>query len=137
MNLETRPIEWSEDLSTGNTLIDNEHRHFISQVKELNRALIDHKEKSEIVEILNRALSDTKTHFVSEENFFSQDNYPKAGEHARKHQELLKQISIAMEHISHSHFSKEWIGIALSIRTTLVDHILIDDMEYIQYLRSK
>ena len=39
--------------------------------------------------------------------------------------------------VHNTEFSKEWIEMGLAIKNRLVDHILIDDAQYIEQLRSE
>lgn len=130
-------IEWSESLSMGNEKIDADHQEFISLVNELNRAIAGRHSKEDIEAILKRILTHSITHFANEEKLFAQMKYPKTQEHIHIHARLIITLNKILTNIHHSEFSKEWIDMGLGIKHALINHILIEDTQYIEYLRPE
>ncbi len=129
-------IEWSDALSMGDPEIDAEHKEFISLVNTLNQAIVSRQEKADVESILNRIVNHSISHFAHEEKLFINMKYPKTQEHMQLHSGLILTLKNILKRIHDSEFSREWIEMGLSIKNALVDHILIDDMQYIQYLHD-
>lgn len=60
-------IEWTEDLSTGITQIDNDHRQLISCINELENALRDGNGKANLTTALDFLSKYAHAHFAREE----------------------------------------------------------------------
>ena len=129
-------IEWSDALSMLNPQIDAEHKHFFALVNELNGAIIDRLDKAEIEHIMNLILEDAVAHFAHEERLFAELRYPRAQEHARLHTELINILQQALKKIQQTEFSRVWIETGLDIKNQLVEHVLNEDTQYIDYLRT-
>jgi len=137
--METAPwkIEWSDALSMQNPEIDAEHQEFASLVNDLNTAIIGRHSKDDVESILKRIVTHSIEHFTHEEKLFVQMQYPKTQEHMQLHSELIITLKKILTEIHNSEFSKEWIEMGLAIKNALVDHILSDDAQYIEYLRTE
>ncbi|MEJ1464770.1 MAG: bacteriohemerythrin [Candidatus Sedimenticola sp. (ex Thyasira tokunagai)] len=129
-------IEWSDALSMSNPEIDAEHRHFIELVNELNGAIRDRRDKSDIERIMKLILEDSIAHFSHEERLFVEKGFPSAQRHAQIHSELIRKFKQVLKEIHTTEFSREWIETGLTIRDLLVDHVLNEDTQYIEYLRA-
>ena len=137
MNAAPWKIEWSDDLSMHNPEIDAEHKEFISLVNELNSAIISRHSKDDVESILNRIVNHSIEHFSNEEKLFVAKQYPKTQEHMQHHSGLVITLKKILIDIHNTEFSKEWIEMGLAIKNALVDHILLEDAQYIEYLRSE
>jgi len=130
-------IKWSDDLSMFNQEIDDEHKRLIFLVNMLNTEIVSQqREQKNIQHILNLMLVDSIAHFSHEERLFSEKSYPNAEEHRLSHEKLVHQINQAMKKIQETDFVKDWVRIGLEIQQSLVDHLILEDTQYIQYLRS-
>ena len=133
-----RKIEWSDALSMFNPQIDEEHKHLIALVNELNDAIASHRrDKADIVRIMGLILEDTVAHFVHEENLFIVKGYPEVFVHSQSHAALVSTIEQALKEIQNTEFSSRWVEIGLTIRDQFVGHIVNEDVRYVEYLRTK
>jgi len=137
MKSPTWKIEWSDALSMKNPEIDAEHHHFIELVNELNRAIIDRRDKADVEHILKLILEDADAHFSHEEQLFDEKGYPKAQEHARIHSELISKFKQTLEAIHKTPFDTVWIEAGIEIKGLLIDHVLNEDTQYIEFLRTE
>ncbi|MET0015233.1 MAG: bacteriohemerythrin [Sedimenticola sp.] len=129
-------IEWSDALSMRNAEIDAEHKHFIDLVNRLNAAIRERQDKAQVEQIMELILEDAREHFKHEERLFAEKAFPGAGEHSAIHRGLLAGLEEAMAEFRDSDFSYEWIKIGLSIKDQLVQHVLVEDVRYIEYLAT-
>lgn len=120
-------IEWRDELSVGTPEVDEDHKHFIALVNDLNRAILDRKVLSEIRKCMQALLADADQHFAREEIFLKQWNYPDADKHALKHAQISKKLHATMDTLSTHNTDVEWITAALEIKEALTDHLLIED----------
>ncbi len=130
-------IEWSDALSMRNPEIDAEHQEFASLVNELNSAILSRRSKGDVESVLKRIVAHSIEHFANEEKLFVQMQYPKTQEHMQLHAELIITLKKILTEIHNSEFSKQWIEMGLAIKNALVSHILTDDAQYIEYLRTE
>ncbi|NWF37728.1 bacteriohemerythrin [Mariprofundus sp. NF] len=131
-------IEWSDELSMSNSEIDAEHRNFIRLVNELNNEIMSQqRDKAVVVRILNQILDDAIAHFAHEERLFIEKSYPAREEHAQLHAELISKFKQALKDIHATEYGRIWIATGLEIRSLLVNHVLFEDTQYIEYLRTE
>lgn len=82
-------IEWSEELSVGNELIDHHHQEVFKLVTMLDNA-ISQGQNTEIVETIILFLEDyVVTHFQEEEQVMTEHHYAGYDQHKEEH-ELFK-----------------------------------------------
>lgn len=130
-------IEWSDALSMSNPEIDAEHQRFIALLNELNGAIIGgHHDNADIERIMNVLLGDAIAHFSHEERLFVEKGYPAAQAHTQIHSAIISKFKQTLKQIHDSEFSNGWIERVLTIKNLLINHILIDDTKYSEYLRT-
>ncbi|NFV80744.1 bacteriohemerythrin [Magnetospirillum aberrantis] len=120
-------IEWSDDLSVGIDLLDNQHRKLISMINVLDD---DAMGAEELGEVIFGLLEYAAIHFRDEEKFFV-DEAPEIVEHHFASHTIF--ISTAYKFVQR--FKN---GEALALRQPvyeflcqwLVEHILVEDMQY-------
>lgn len=86
-------IEFTDDLITGNHLIDSQHRELIDRVNKLLESLNGDDDKREVTRLLLYLASYTDFHFKAEEALQRELDYPGYEEHVEKHRELTKTVS--------------------------------------------
>jgi hemerythrin len=122
--------------SMGNPDIDSEHRNFMALVDKLNAEIADQqRDKARVVAILESMLEDAVTHFAHEERLFKERAYPKREAHTLRHAELLEFLKKQLRDIRKTEFSRLWVEAGLAIEDGLVQHILNEDTQYIDYIR--
>ncbi len=129
-------INWTDDLSVGITLFDNDHKQLISLTNRLHDSITVGSQQSVLAPILNELVKYTIFHFGHEEGLMLQYSYPDYEKHKIEHDALVKKVqdfhnqvisgktSISLSLIG---FLKEW----------LVNHIMKTDMEYKLFFNKK
>jgi hemerythrin len=125
------------NLSVGIAEIDAEHQAFISQVSELNKAVENRFKLSAIRKKMQLILEDWKLHYSREEAMFRQLHYPDADEHAKKHEQVNRQLHAIMAELEHATFGYEWISASLKVRDALLEHLMEEDMQYRDHCSTK
>jgi len=85
-------FSWSNDLSVGNTFIDNDHRKLVDMVNALYEALSDGRAKDVMGKVLNNLIIYTKEHFKREEVEMERIKYPKYLAHKLEHDKLIREV---------------------------------------------
>ncbi|MBE0620628.1 MAG: bacteriohemerythrin [Burkholderiales bacterium] len=127
-------IRWSESLSVGVAEIDQEHRQFVARVNELNKAIIECRNKATVERLLDLMLMEASHHFWHEQRLLALWNYPDRAAHAAKHAELTAQFDRIMKEFERADVSFTWALKGLHIKQLLVDHLLQEDMKYRDFL---
>jgi len=123
-------LKWRDKLSVGIDEIDAEHRHFIELINDLNRAILDRMDLTEIRHRMQLILDDAAQHFAHEETLFAAWHYPDADEHAKYHRQATAAFQKVMASLSYQHNQAEWIEAGLKVKQLLVEHLIKEDMKY-------
>lgn len=82
-------------------------------------------------------LSEAGRHFAHEEELLLRWGYPDAAAHAARHAELAAQFARTSAEFDAADISFIWAAKGLRIQQLLVEHLLVEDMKYRDYLRGK
>lgn len=126
MSQEKELIVWRNDYSTGNKLVDEQHRILISHINNLYAAFLKGKANEMIGELTENLVQYTLFHFESEEQLFAEIEEQKRNKHLEKHKyfsEKIKDFQRAYKN-SAENLSYE---IMTFLRDWLQDHILFTD----------
>ena len=84
--------EFTDDLVTGNEMIDGQHRELIGKINDLLVSCEDRSNQSGAARLLNYLADYTEFHFNEEEAFQKEIGYPGLKEHQEKHRELRHTV---------------------------------------------
>lgn len=84
--------EFTDDLITGNEMIDSQHKELIAKIDALLVSCEDRSNKSGAARLLNYLADYTEFHFNEEEAFQKGIEYPGLKEHQAKHDELRQTV---------------------------------------------
>jgi len=90
-------IEWTDDLSVGIEIIDEQHQKWIEHYNNAVEAIEAKHEVAQISRSLGFLSDYTETHFATEEQAMAESNYPELEEHKVKHDALRKTLSAMAE----------------------------------------
>lgn len=85
-------FSWTDELATGNSFIDNDHRKLIAMINALFDALATGHANDITNKVLNNLIIYTKEHFAREEAEMDRMKYSGAISHKSEHTQLLKQV---------------------------------------------
>ena len=87
-------ITWRRQLSVGQPAIDDDHKHLIEYLNELDAALAAPRfQPVRVAKILIKLLEYTKEHFAREERIMQIVHYPKFDEHVAMHRAAVQKVS--------------------------------------------
>lgn len=118
---------WSDDLITGNDLIDNDHRKLISMVNVLFDSMAKGQANDIMSKVLNNLIIYTKEHFGREEAEMKRINYSASISHQAEHTKLIKQV-LDLKAKLDSGEKINAVSVSTFLSSWLREHILAVDM---------
>ena len=85
-------MEFTDELATGNALIDGQHRELIGKINDLLRTCEAGDGKVKALNTLDYLEEYTNFHFSQEEALQEEIGYPGLKEHRAKHQEFVQTV---------------------------------------------
>ena len=126
---------WTDDLSTGNALIDGDHHKLIDMINALFESMAKGQANDIIGKVLNNLIIYTREHFGREEMEMQRIRYVAALSHKAEHTKLIKQVvdlKVSLDAgqkisvLAVSNFLSDWLR----------NHILTVDMKLATALRE-
>ena len=131
-------IEWSNNLSVGVDLIDDQHKMLIQKIADLAEAVNKTQGAEKILKTLGFMVEYTDFHFSAEEKIMTEQNYPDIEYHLKQHEQFKQMIKNLEED-----FEEEGATRALStsintyLMNWLINHIQKVDVAFGSFLKSK
>lgn len=114
----------------------NEHTVQVQMINLLAKAIIEDKDKDEIMKILDQLITFSQVHFMSEQLIMRQHSYDGFDEHEIEHAELIDHLQEAKEkslfdenHLKSNSFDR--------LRSKLLNHIATHDQRLSAFLSSQ
>jgi hemerythrin-like metal-binding protein len=129
-------ITWTEQLSVGITLFDNDHKELVSIANRLHDSITVGSQQSVLLPILNELVKYTIFHFGHEEGMMLQYAYPDYQKHKVEHDALIEKVQDYHDQVleGKTSISLSLIGF---LKDWLVNHIMKSDMEYRTFFEKK
>jgi len=131
-------IIWSDDLSVGVELIDEQHKQLIKHLNKLASSIESHHSTTEIAKTLDFLVEYTDFHFSEEEKQMEESNYPGYDYQKQKHDEFKAILDDLVDYFKEdgaTHSLAESIDNLLV--NWLVKHICVLDLEFGNFLKEK
>lgn len=126
-------MEWHEGLSTGNELIDRQHRSLLECVAEVRRTgARGGVLKSALA--MDALRSYVAVHFSTEEELMHASGYPRLAEHIEEHRAFVARLDALMKENVCRNNSAELVEF---LDHWLENHLLLSDMDYVPYLTGR
>lgn len=128
-------LEWSPRFETGVAAMDRQHRELVDMVNSLHEAMRTGRGAEQTQPILQGLVSYTRTHFHDEEQLQRRKVWPGHARHVDLHQDLLRQLAGFVEEFNQRQ-QVSTLNLADFLKNWLVNHILVEDMQYGPDLRD-
>jgi len=131
-------IQWTESLTTGIEIIDEQHKELIVRVNSLLEACQQGKGKLVMAGILKFLAEYAVSHFAEEEKYMQKFNYPDYDNHKAQHAKFISDFGLLKDK-----FDTQGAGINLVLVTNktivdwLVNHINNTDKALGAFLKDK
>ncbi len=129
-------MEWSDELSVGIGLIDDQHKVLLDLINELHAGMRNRKSDAVLVGVVERLKEYTVKHFGQEEAYFDRYGYPETAQHKEIHAKLVQQV-LDFEAGLKSGKAKVTMDIMRFLKDWLVKHIMGTDKRYTAFLNQK
>lgn len=131
-------LKWSDNLSVGVELIDNQHKKWIEYYNSVADALHSMQGPSKIASTLGFLIDYTEEHFATEEKHMKKHDYPGYDHHRAIHQDLRNTLTDLVQDYEEDGATNP---LADSIDTFLgywlIRHISDVDMKFGAYLKEE
>ena len=85
-------IQWRQELTTGNSEVDQQHHEMFDTIEQLICACKERKAKGEILPLLSYLKRYVRNHFSCEESYQSEHGVPHQREHQEEHRSFIRQL---------------------------------------------
>ncbi len=129
-------FEWSDELSVGIEVIDEQHRRLVGIINDLHAAMLRREGPEALAEIFGRLVAYTRQHFAYEEEFLDRHGYPETEAHRAQHV-LLTQNVRELEAAFLEGKPNITVEVMEFLRDWLRHHIAVSDRRYATYLQKQ
>ncbi len=130
-------MTWTDKLSVGVAVLDEDHKKLVKMVNELYDAMQAGQGKDKLGHILNELVQYTKIHFAREEKFFAETGYPASGPHKQQHEALTRQVMDVQKKYAAGATATLSVDVMQFLKNWLITHIQGSDQGYRQHLNAK
>jgi len=131
-------MQWTSELSTGVTEIDNQHKEIFSRFDQLSAACSEGRGKEEVMRLLQFLEDYVKEHFTAEERLQIRNSYPDYAAHKSEHARFMAEVArLAREYRAEGATLSLVILANKTLTSLLMQHIAKTDMALAEYLRGE
>lgn len=127
-------LEWSEELSTGIEVIDNQHKRIVDYINQLYDARTSGHKQEDIGKVIDELVDYTLSHFTFEESMQEEANYPFLKAHKKVHDLFVKRVGEYQQRFKLGEDVSEELNNLLV--TWLYNHIKRDDADYVDAVKK-
>ncbi|MGA2350281.1 MAG: bacteriohemerythrin [Terracidiphilus sp.] len=130
-------IAWTNQMSVGVKLLDNDHRKLVLRINELHEGLMTGRAKPELGLAFERLVRCARVHFAHEERLFAETGYRDAAAHQQVHKEMIEKIKYL--HVQFKFATEIAVELELmsQLKVWLFSHLHSADQDYIAHLQGK
>lgn len=129
--------EVTQDLITGNRLIDSEHQQLFAAVNELMDACSQGKGRTQIQKTVDFLTNYVMKHFQDEERLQTQSQYPGYGAHKTFHDGYRRQLGETAQNLLKEGPTVKALGDLNRVVGVLVAHIRTEDKRLARYIQER
>lgn len=131
-------MEWSEKYEIGIEEIDKQHKHIITAINALEKAVMENKADDILNKVLRALNAYAKSHFDYEETLLENHGYPSLRLQLDEHAGFIIKIKeFGRELIESDSQKKLGMKICNFLREWFIDHIMEKDQRYLRFLKKK
>lgn len=129
--------ELTQELLTGNALIDSEHRQLFAAVNDLMDACAQGRGRAQIQQTVSFLNDYVVKHFGDEERLQVQSNYPGYQAHKQFHQGYCRQLADVTRELVQEGATVKALGELNRVVAVLVSHIRTEDKRLAQHVHQQ
>lgn len=120
-------LQWREQLSVANDLIDADHKYLIEVINEAEHCLSS-RQPAKLAAALDTLSRYSKVHFAREELLAKAAGYPEAAHLQASHEELLTQLDTTRRELGDAWSDAVAEQFSTLLRNWLINHVIKEDM---------
>ena len=120
-------LEWREQLSVGNDLIDSDHKYLIEIINQAELGLRKH-DRDGLTDALDRLSQYSKVHFSREERLAGAVGYEQAPQLHESHAALIEALDQVKQEVGERWTASSADHFVALLRSWLIDHVIKEDM---------
>ncbi|MDH3349150.1 MAG: bacteriohemerythrin [Desulfobulbaceae bacterium] len=129
-------FEWREEYNVNIKEMDEHHRKFFSMANLLHGAILDDKKTTIHQDLMDFLVDYSAMHFDMEEGLMKKYGYPEFDLHKIKHQRFADEAREIEKKLRNGEMEID-MRIVNFLTDWIINHILIEDRKYTQYLNEK
>ena len=129
-------LQWREQLSVGNDLIDNDHKQLIDIINTANQSL-QAMSRTGLIAALDQLHKYSSLHFALEEKIAVAVGYPEMTGLHNSHENLLRNLRRVAEEIGEQWDAATTEQLGTFLREWLINHVIKEDMLLKPYLKKR
>lgn len=129
-------LVWHDFLEIGVDFIDQDHKHLLAIMQEVQSAIIQHDFEA-CAKLLASLLVEAADHFHREEAFLAEAKYPGLAKHREYHAELLTQAERVKKICENTETAHDVQACFKGMARFLIDDILKGDVQFKSYLEHE
>lgn len=130
-------VTWTEELSVGVKILDQDHQAIFAMLNEVHAAVHSGHPKDEIEAAIEQLVLCTLDHFDREEKLFDRTEFPAASLHRAQHENFRRRIYALQRRIETSISMDELKEIFPVLKCWLTDHLRVADREYRTHFNAR
>jgi hemerythrin len=133
---QSRVVSWDPSYTVGVTVLDDDHKHLIHLINQLESASNYYTGGEFEKKALQEVVDYTKYHFEREEKLLKDNNYPDYDNHIKIHKKMVDKVTQVVE--DYKTDADNAIDETVKfLRDWLINHICKTDREYMEFFKSK
>ena len=128
-------LQWHEQLSVGNDLIESDHKYLIDLINQSELALAT-KSRAELTTALDKLSRYSTAHFSMEEKVATAVGYGQVDHLNKSHEALLLKLDQVKQEIGDEWTDASAEHFCAFLRTWLINHVIKEDMLLKPFLKK-
>jgi hemerythrin len=130
-------IVWTDRMSVGVKLLDNDHKKLVLLANELHDKTAAGRNRKALENIFEELANYTRLHFYHEERLLAETGYHGSVTHRQEHDQLLEQLMELQLHFTNSQDLAHDMEVMNRLRVWLFKHIQGADQEFVPHFKTK
>jgi hemerythrin len=130
-------IVWTDRMSVGVKLLDNDHKKLVLLVNNLHDGIVAGHARPKLESIFGKLVEFTRLHFSHEERLLAETGYQGWAAHRQEHEQLLDQlIELQVRFLSGAGGAQDQ-DVMNRLRVWLFKHTQGADQDFVSHLKAK
>jgi methyl-accepting chemotaxis protein len=130
-------LEWNDQLSVGQSTLDQDHKRLFGLFNDLSQAMRHGKARTAIAGIMDELIDYTAVHFRREEQAMEAGRFPNLAAHRKEHEAFVAKALEVRSQFAASPHNTLAIDTLAFIKAWLINHIQKSDQAYTPYVTGK